>query len=110
MRVLGFLLIGSALLLGAGGVDMHASAESATTASTDAAAEPEAQTSETAPPAAAQCSDPGPGRLMLRLEPRTADSEEQVLPLNTRGYNYTPPGEIRPYVPSTRGTPPASPA
>lgn len=115
MRLIGLLLIGSALLLGTGGVKMAATAETtaAGSATPASATEPKTGTSAeqetTAPAPAAQCSAPdaGPSKIVLELKAPRAD--EAFVPLNTRGYNYTRPGEIRPPAQPMPSAAPAAP-
>jgi hypothetical protein len=109
MRVLGSALIIASLVLGSGGIAFRLAGDAR--ASESAASE----TSETAPQSTPRhedqvCVPREPARLRIDLS-RLSDREggEEVVPLNTRGYNYAPGTAFQAPIPSRKRPPPASP-
>jgi hypothetical protein len=104
MRLLGSAFVVTSLLLGAGGIalrvpgDARASEDSTPTV----APAPGAQQEN------AVCQAPEAAPLTLDLS-RVADPGGDVVPLNTRGYNYRRGPVDQPPMPERKHVPPASP-
>jgi hypothetical protein len=100
MRILGCLLVLFALLLSVGGVVVRSSAEP------EMSLLPEGVTDDVQ--GICPYRNPEPVRRTMTMKPRPRDKGDVRFTLNSKGYNYTRPGEYRPPVPPTAAAPPAA--
>ena len=104
MRLLGSAFVVTSLLFGVGGIALRVPGDARASGDTTPAVAP----APDAHPQNAVCQAPEATQLTLDLS-RVADPGGDVVPLNTRGYNYRRGPVGQPPMPERKHVPPASP-